>query len=319
MEEALAVCRRRAGGLHDPELVNLLSRTERKIGERLRSGDAWALVLAAEPRPHQILESRALDRACAAIGAFADMKSSFTAGRSGRVAVAAVAAGRHLGLSASALGRLRRAALVHDVGRVAVTSAIWDRPGRLSVLQQEQVRLFPLHGERILSHASGLRSEAALVGLQREALDGSGYPRGVGAAAIPLEARVLGTASAYVAMREQRAWRPAHAHEAAVAELRSDVRALRADSHVVDAVAEADAPRSRGRPRIDALSDREVEVLRLLAAGHTNHDIGRRLTISSRTAEHHVRSVYDKLGVRSRAAATLWAARAGLTMIRVAP
>jgi HD-GYP domain-containing protein (c-di-GMP phosphodiesterase class II)/DNA-binding CsgD family transcriptional regulator len=312
IEEAVAVCRHRAGGLHYPCLVDVLFRTSGTIAERLSSADPLAQVLAAEPPPCQILEAQALDRACAAMGEFADMKSVFTAGRSSRVAATAVAAGRRLGLSADILNRLRRAALVHDLGRVAVSTAIWDRPGRLSLLQQDQVRLFPLHGERILSRASTLRPEAALVGLQREALDGSGYPRGFESAAIPLEARLLGTASAYVAMREPRAWRPPFSHAAAAAELQAEARASRMDTKVVDEVAHGDAPRPRGRPRIEALSDRETEVLGLLAAGGTNHEIGRRLSISARTVEHHIRSVYDKLGVRSRAAATLWAARAGL-------
>ena len=109
MAQAVAVCRHRAGGLHDPAVVDVLFRTSERIAERLRSEDAWALVLAAEPQPRQILEAQALDRACAAIGAFADMKSIFTAGRSGRVAATAVATGRRLGLSPVSLERIRRA------------------------------------------------------------------------------------------------------------------------------------------------------------------------------------------------------------------
>lgn len=315
MEEALAVCRRRAGGLHDPTLIDLLGRRSGGIDERLRSNDVLALVLDAEPRPHEFLEPEMLDRACAAIGAFADMKSRFTAGRSTAVAERALAAGSGLGLPAPALDTLNRAALVHDLGRVAVTAAIWDRPGPLPLLQREQVRLFPLHGERLLGRASALRPEARLVGLQRELLDGSGYPRGQLAPAIPIEARLLGTISAYVAMREARAWRPALSREAAAAELRAGVQAGRMDRRVVDAVLEVDVRRTRGRPRVEALTERETEVLRLLAAGASNREIGSLLSISSRTAEHHVGSLYSKLGVRSRAAATLWAARAGLTTI----
>lgn len=87
------------------------------------------------------------------------------------------------------------------------------------------------------------------------------------------------------------------------------------DRRVVDAVLEVDVRRTRGRPRVEALTERETEVLRLLAAGASNREIGSLLSISSRTAEHHVGSLYSKLGVRSRAAATLWAARAGLTTI----
>src|SRR5207249_11951605 len=125
-----------------------------------------------EPPRCQILAAHALASACAAMGPFADVKAGCTSGRSSRVAGAGVEPGRRVGLSAALLNRLRPAALVHELGRVAVSTAIWDRPGRLSILQQDQVRLFPLHGERILSRASGLRPEAALVGLQREALDG---------------------------------------------------------------------------------------------------------------------------------------------------
>jgi HD-GYP domain-containing protein (c-di-GMP phosphodiesterase class II) len=312
IEEAVAVCERRAGSLHDPALVGLLARCAPRIDERLHSVDAWAAILAAEPTPHERFDREALERACAAIGAFADMKSRFTAGRSRAVSIRGEASARRAGFPEPIVGGLRQAGLVLDLGRVAVSAAVWDRPGPLSLLQRDRVRLFPLHGERVLARAEALRAEATWVGLQREALDGSGYPRGAHAPDIPIEARVLGAAAAYIAMREPRAWRAALTHEQAAANLRTEVSAGRLDSGVVRAVLDAEVPRRRGRPRAAALTEREIEVLRLLALGSSNRDIGRDLFISARTAEHHIRSLYDKLGVHTRAAATLWAVRAGL-------
>ncbi len=119
---------------------------------------------------------------------------------------------------------LRRAALLHDLGRVAVPNGIWDKPGRLTAGEWERVRLHPYYTERILSRSGALASLAPIAGMHHERLDGSGYHRGSRAAAQPRPARLLAAADACQAMTQARPHRPALQPAAVVSELRAQAR-----------------------------------------------------------------------------------------------
>jgi DNA-binding NarL/FixJ family response regulator len=146
--------------------------------------------------------------------------------------------------------------------------------------------------------------------MHHERLDGSGYHRGCRAQDISAACRVLAAADAFQAMTQPRPHREALTSEQAGDQLVRDSRAGRLDSDVVAAVLAA-AGQRRSRLRRDlrpaGLSEREIEVLRLVAEGCSNPQIAQRLYISRRTAEHHVQHVYAKIGVSSRAAAALFA------------
>jgi DNA-binding NarL/FixJ family response regulator len=146
--------------------------------------------------------------------------------------------------------------------------------------------------------------------MHHERLDGSGYHRGARARDLHAPERILAAADAFQAMTQERPHRAALTPDQASDELGREARAGRLDSDCVAAVLEA-AGQTRGRRRGDlrpaGLSEREIEVVRLVAAGLSNPEIARRLVISRRTAEHHVQHVYGKLGVSSRAAVALFA------------
>jgi DNA-binding CsgD family transcriptional regulator len=147
----------------------------------------------------------------------------------------------------------------------------------------------------------------------RERLDGSGYPRALSGAAISREARILGAADAYQAMREPRPHRPARSAEEAAAELRADVKAGRLDADAVEVVLGAAGhrvPRRREGPA--GMTPREVEVLRLVARGLSNKEIADRLVISPKTVGNHVEHIYTKIDASNRAAASLFAMQHGL-------
>src|SRR5438128_9977514 len=112
-----------------------------------------------------------------ALAYFADLKASCLAGHSTGVAALAAAAARHANLGATTAEELRLAALAHDLGRVGVSSLVWDRPGPLAETEWEEVRLHPYHTERLLSRVPALGGVAAVAGLHHERLDGSGYHR----------------------------------------------------------------------------------------------------------------------------------------------
>jgi len=208
---------------------------------------------------------------------------------------------------------LRRAALMHEVGRLGVSNAIWDKPGPLSPAELERVRMHPYLGERVLAGSPVLAALGALVGQQQERLDGSGYPRGLAASALGPEARLLAAADVYRALREPRPHRPARDAADAETALREAVRLGRLDGEAVNAVLGAAGHRVRRRREWPAgLTPREVEVLRLLVRGLSNSEIGERLVVSRKTAANHVANIYMKTGQTSRAGASLFAMRHGL-------
>jgi DNA-binding CsgD family transcriptional regulator len=229
------------------------------------------------------------------------------------VADLAAAAGTELGMPDAEVRTLRRAGLVHDLGRLGVSNSIWDRPGPLGAGEWERVRLTPVLTERMLHQSKALAPLGTLAAQHRERLDGSGYPRGLSGAAISTSARILGAADAYEAMREPRPYRPPRFPDEATAELRSDVKAGRLDRDAVDAVLSAAGHRVRRRRGGPAgLTQREVEVLRLLARGSSNKQIAERLVISPKTVGNHVEHIYAKINASTRAAAGLFAMRHGL-------
>ena len=164
--------------------------------------------------------------------------------------------------------------------------------------------------ERFCARSSWLAPLGALGSLHQERLDGSGYHRGLAGPALGEQARILQAADCYRAMLEHRAHRPAVEPAQAAIALRGEAAAGRLDATVVEAVLAAAGQRARVRKAYPAgLTEREVEVLALLAQGLPNKQIAARLVVSARTVGSHVAHIYDKIGVTTRAGATLFALR----------
>jgi HD-GYP domain-containing protein (c-di-GMP phosphodiesterase class II) len=254
-----------------------------------------------------------LDDALEAIGAFAELKSPWILGHSHGVAELSAGAARTCGLPEGAVGTVRRAAFVHDIGRLGVSNTIWDKRGPLTRSEMERVRLHPYLGERMLSSSEALAPLGAIVLQHHERLDGSGYPRGLAGAAVTPAGRILAAADVYQAMTEMRPHRPAHSAEEAAAQLRAEVGAGRIDGEAANAVLQAAGHRVRRRRDWPAgLTPREIEVLNLLARGLSNGEIAARLVISAKTAGSHVEHIYTKTGSSNRAQASLFAMKHGL-------
>jgi HD-GYP domain-containing protein (c-di-GMP phosphodiesterase class II) len=229
------------------------------------------------------------------------------------VAGLAAAAAERGRLPASDVVLLRRAGLVHDLGRVGVSAGIWGKLGSLSEREWEQVRLHPYYTERVLARAGALAQLGALAGAHHERLDGSGYHRGP-STVLSLAARLLAAADVYRALTEPRPHRSACSPDAAAVELRGEVRAGRLDADAAELVLAAAGHRaaSARRVRVAGLSEREIEVLRLIARGATVKQAAAALTVSRKTVDHHVESIYSKIGVSTRAGATLFAMEHGV-------
>jgi HD-GYP domain-containing protein (c-di-GMP phosphodiesterase class II) len=306
---AVAMARRRAGKAYDPAIVEYFCRAAPDLFAGLELESIWDAALAAEPGQRAWVAEQQLDEACRAIADFADLKSPYTVGHSSGVAELAYAAVQRYGLPESDAVAVRRAGLLHDLGRVGVSARIWGKPGPLTPGEWERVRLHPYLTERILARAPVLAQLGALAALHHERLDGSGYYRGLPGSLLPPAARLLAAADAYHAMTEPRPHRPARTPEVAAEELRREVQAGRLDASAADAVLSAAGHQVRRShaARAGGLSAREVEVLRLIARGLSNRQMAQRLSIAEKTVGHHIQHIYDKIGVSTRAAATLFA------------
>ncbi len=309
--EAPAVVRRRAGGALDPELAEVFLRDASAYFDLLESPDVFARFLDAEPAPHAVVDADAVYRSAEALGRFFDIKTVHTTSHSRGVAALASRAASAMGLGAAPTTHLVRAAHLHDLGRLSVPNHIWDRPGPLPFADRERVRLHAYYTERILARVPALDEAARIASAAHERLDGRGYHRSLDGAAAPREARILAACDAAHAMTERRAHREALSAARVADELRAEARAKRLDAGVVDAVVSVldGAPAAR---RKTALTERELEVLRLVAAGKTNKEIAVILGLSAKTVQHHVAHAYEKIGVYSRAGATLYVIENGL-------
>jgi HD-GYP domain-containing protein (c-di-GMP phosphodiesterase class II) len=275
--------------------------------------DPWTEVLAMEPGGTPVLGPDGIDDVLVAIADFTDLKSPYTAGHSRAVAALAGDAAARCGLPAADASAVRRAGWIHDVGRISVSIPVWEKPGPLDHDEREQVRLHPYLTERVFARSALLRPLATLAGQHHERVDGSGYHRAQHGGDLSVPARILGAADVYAALVTDRAHRPAATPTEAATTLRAEVRAGRLDADAVDAVLSAAGhPARRRQAQVAGLTGRETEVLRLLARGASNPEIAAALVVSRKTVEHHVEAVYAKLGVHTRAAATVRAMQHGL-------
>jgi len=302
----------RAGSGLDPEAVKAFLAAGDRLYEGLDAPSVWNDAMAAEPGPQPVVSGPGLDACLSAIGDFADLKTMWTAGHSRGVADLAARAGVVAELAAPEVVTLRRAALVHDIGRIAVPVSVWAKPGPLTRDEHEQVRLHAYHSERVLEACAGLRPLARLAGSHGERSDGSGYHRGSRAGDLPPAAWLLAAADCYQAMREPRAHRPAWSAQGAADELGRDAQAGKLPAEAVQAVLTAAGQPPRPVPRPAGLSERECEVLGLIARGMATKQVARQLGISPKTCDHHIQRVYRKTGLSTRAGATLFALEHGL-------
>jgi len=304
---ALDALARRSGGQFDPAVVGALVGAREEVLAPARRDAPLAALLDAEPDPHRALgDPRAVAQVLAD---FADIKSTFTLGHSRRVASLARDAARAQGLAAAAVDSLELAGWLHDLGRVSVSNAIWDKPGALDVGEWDKVRAHAQFTERVLSAAAPFAAVAWLAAADHERMDGRGYPRGTAPA---VAARILAAADLVAALGEPRPHRPAHAPDRVAAIAVEEATAGRLDRAAVNAVLEAAGGTKLRADPPRGLTERELDVLRLLARGQVDKEIAGALGISHRTVHHHNQSIFAKLEVTTRGAAALVAVEEGL-------
>lgn len=307
---ATEVLRARAGSQLDPRAARAFLEHSEKHFACFRAPSVWDELL--ESRPPNAAVALELEAIASAFADFVDLKSVYTPGHSIGVARLAELAARELGLPAAQCEQLRVAGYLHDLGKVSIPSGIWEKKGALSVAEWERVHLHPYYSETILKKSPILAPLAPIVAAHHERMDGSGYFRGRRGGELPTSARVLAAADAFQALFQKRPHRDALTGS-------SGPRTFAAcapnqlDRLAVNAILEisGNAAHAPGRWP-DGLTDREIEVLRLLARGLSNKEIAATLSISPKTVQHHVQHIYEKTQLSSRAGATLFAVENGL-------
>lgn len=304
IDGAAEVLRARSGTMLDPAWV---TRALALLPELDRASTGAPTPSVAEADPPIDLEALV-----AAFGAFADLQTPIRNGHARAVAGLVDRAAAALGIAEPDRRDLRWAGHLHDLGEVAVPTAIWNHRRALGPAEWERVRLHPYLTERVLAGAAPLTGASAVAGAHHERPDGKGYHRGTAAHGLSRSARLLAAADAWAALVAPRPHRPALGERAAVELLRAGARDGQWDAECVEIVLVAAGQRRDVAPSASPLTQRETEVLRELASGKTNKEIAAALAISARTVQNHTHSIYAKLAVSTRAGATLVAARSGL-------
>lgn len=313
VDAAVAVVKQRSGGQLDPALVKAFAGCAGELFDSMQEGSSWDDMIDAEPMLRPVLSHAELDLALEVVADYADLKSPFFSGHSRGVADLAAAAAGRIGMPEAQQRTLRRAGLVHDLGRLGVPNGIWDKPGPLTTTETERMRMHSYYTDRMLARPPALAEVGSIAALVHERVDGSGYHRGLHGAAIPLAGRVLAAADTYHAMLEPRPQREPLPESTAARELEREAKEGRLDREAVDAVLAAGGHAVARRPGgPGGLTPREVEVLVLVARGCSNRQIAQRLGIRPKTAGNHIERIYTKAGVSTRAAATLFAMQHGL-------
>jgi HD-GYP domain-containing protein (c-di-GMP phosphodiesterase class II) len=307
IDEVRRLLEHRRGRAYDPAVADAFAAGCEAWLDEIATVDPWDAVLDAEPAPVAEVEESHLDDVLAAFADFADLKSPWFVGHSRAVADLAAAAASTCGLAATDVTLARRAGLVHDLGIVGVPSGVWNRPAALTREGWERVRTHPHVGERILGRCRALAEIASVAGAHHERLDGSGYHRGARDASVV--AQLVAAADIYCALVEDRPHRAAPGPDTAARLLGDETDAGRLGRVAVDSVltAAGHLPSVPNVARPSGLTEREVDVLRLIARGRSNKQVAHQLGISAKTVGTHVEHIYAKAGVTTRAGATLFA------------
>ncbi len=216
------VIRRRSGEWFDPTLVEALRAVQ--SDRRLWSSLAEADVSAVEPADRILsADDDRLDRIAEGFAAVIDAKSSWTHEHCDSVGKIATSIAALLGFDEAAVRELRRASLLHDLGKLSVSNRILDKPGPLTKVEIEQVRQHPVLTEQILGRVASFSELAALASAHHERIDGNGYPFGLAGDQLTMPMRVLAIADVYEALVSDRPYRPAYAPEAALDVIRPEV------------------------------------------------------------------------------------------------
>jgi putative nucleotidyltransferase with HDIG domain len=199
----------RSGRWFDPEIVRVVRSLEpdRELWQTVNGPTAREHVLQMEPGTALPASPERIDSICEAFAQVIDAKSPYTFRHSVGVAEAAVAIAKEMGLAANTSTLVRRAALLHDIGKLSVSNAILEKPGKLTSDEWAIMRNHPAYTKTILRNIRGFDDLAYVAGAHHERLDGTGYPEGLVGKEMSVPARIIAVADVHQALSEKRPYR----------------------------------------------------------------------------------------------------------------
>jgi HD-GYP domain-containing protein (c-di-GMP phosphodiesterase class II) len=315
---ARALAREQRGARFDPEVVDVFLKLEERADfwQPLEHESAESVILAMQPATSaDRTMADQIEAVCEALADLVDIKTAESRNHSWIVAEVAAGMGRYLGLGGPEQTRLRRAALVHDLGNVAIPLRILEKGDRRSASEWEYYRLHSYYTQRVLERIEPFRELAPAAAATHEWINGQGYHRQLIGEQIPLHGRILAVADTYAHLTQQQG------NQIDPDETLRKMRPLvgtQFDGSCYDALAASltNAPcvkrTAPERRQLGELTEREAEVLRLLAQGQSNPQIAKALVISRKTVEHHLEHIYNKIGVTCRTSAVVYAVQQGI-------
>lgn len=241
LESAYDMIEKRSGRWFEPELVAVMQtfRDDFPFWESLSQTHTSEYIESALPEIADSAIESDIDRICEAFAMIVDAKSSFTAQHSERVTTYAVDLGRKFGFSSERLQTLRRASLLHDVGKLGVSTGILEKPGKLDDEEFARVKDHPKFSYMILRGIPTFEKIAQIASAHHERLDGRGYWQGLCAEQLSLDVRILTVADVYDALIAERPYRAAMPREKALEIMRKDIGTA-FDADCVAAIADDD-------------------------------------------------------------------------------
>ncbi len=315
---ARALASEQRGTRFDPEVVDAFLAVEKRADfwKTLEHESVNSVILAMQPPTSaDLMVEDKMEAVCEALADFVDIKTPESWNHSRTVAEVALGMGSYLGLGGAELTRLRCAALVHDIGNVAIPFRILEKGDNRSASEWEYYRLHSYYTQRVLERVEPFRELAPAAAAAHEWMNGQGYHRQLIGEQIPLHGRILSVADTYTQLTQQQVDKLEP--EDALRKMRSSV-GTQFDESCYDALAAlltgAHPAKRSGRTRreLGELTEREAEVLLLLALGQSNPQIAESLVISRKTVEHHLEHIYNKIGVTSRTSAVVYAVQHGI-------
>jgi putative nucleotidyltransferase with HDIG domain len=199
----------RSGRWFDPEIVRVVQSLDqdKDLWERVQSPNAREHVLSMEPGVALAASPERIDSICQAFAQVIDAKSPYTFHHSVGVAEAASAIAEQMCLAPPSCTLVRRAALLHDIGKLSVSNAILEKPDKLTAEEWAIMRMHPAYTRTILANIRGFDQLAYVAGAHHERLDGTGYPEGLRAESMSIPARIIAVADVYQALTEKRPYR----------------------------------------------------------------------------------------------------------------
>ena len=208
---ALAEVERRSGTWFDPKVAEAFRQVaaDETLWWELDEGAEAMGIADVDEGETLLVDEDYIDDVAEAFADVVDAKTPFTGGHSDRVADFTDMIAEQLGFDRERRRRLRRAALLHDIGKLGVSNTIVDKPGKLNDGEWKAMRHHPVASEAILSRIAIFADAARIGGSHHERLDGMGYPRGIAGAAIDLETRIVTVADVFDALTADRPYRKA--------------------------------------------------------------------------------------------------------------